>query len=199
MLGIHGSRNSHGNRSVQCWHRTHRAGRLPCTIKVNTTDSSSQFLALLAFQEQRRDGFTASLISWLSGNFALVLLVLVMDRAESVVRVHLLMLSLRLLSSGIPNLLFGFRQRFPAVPYSQRQDGFVCRQKMALRTDDFGQRAVIGLDRSGNVLLADKVGAEEHEGIRRAGDVSLRTTLARWGTATRCTRREQFCGREKGV
>lgn len=45
-------------------------------------------------------------------------------------------------------------------------------------TDDLAQRNVACLDRSGDVLLAHKVGAEEHERVRRAGDMAFRAALA---------------------
>ena len=42
---------------------------------------------------------------------------------------------------------------------------------------------MVGLDGTEDVLLPNKVRAEEHEGVRRAGNVAERPALARWGTS----------------
>lgn len=64
-------------------------------------------------------------------------------------------------------------------------------------TDDLAQAAVIGLDAAWDVLLPHKVGAEEHERVRRAGDVALAASLARRDASPRRRRRGCGAGREQ--
>ena len=56
---------------------------------------------------------------------------------------------------------------------------------------------MVRLDRTRHMLLPDEIGTEEHEGIRRAGDVPKRPALARGSTPLGGRVRWLFGRREK--
>lgn len=118
-------------------------------VFVELADSSSELVALHSVKEELSNLFAAAFIfSCGCGLFFFLFLILVVDWAETVLRIPRLVFSFGVFSLDLPYTLLLERKRSPAI------------------ADDLGERTVISFDGPWNVLLTDKVRTEQHKRVR---------------------------------
>jgi hypothetical protein len=92
-----------GRRAIRCY-----------PIKI--ADSCSELVSLLPFQEQLRDGFASAFVFGSDNSLILLLvLILVVDRAETVLGVACFVVGFCVLRLDFPYTLLLQGERFPAV------------------------------------------------------------------------------------
>jgi hypothetical protein len=129
-----------------------------------------------------------------------LLLLLVVHRPEAIFWVTGLVLCLGVFGLDFPYALFFEGKSAPAVAYLGKEgvdEKEKKRRSGETRTDDFGEGAVVGLDGARDVLLTDKVGAEEHERVGWTRYVAQGTTFTGWNAAPRWERRREVGRGEK--
>ena len=147
---------------------------------IKTLDSSRELFALHSFEEKLGNVFTAFLIFCRNEGLGLFFLVLIVHGAETIVRIHMLVLGLGVFSLNLPDTLLLKRQSAPAVTYrKERGDQGWLEQirrivdMLGNLTYDFRKRTMVGFDRSRNVLLTDKIRTEKHERIGGTRNITL--------------------------
>lgn len=131
---------------------------------VEVLDGVFEFVPLLAVAQQFHYLLATFDVLWFRLSYsALLLLSLVSDRAECILRPFALVFLLRLLSLEVPG---------PAL---------VVRKVLPGHTNDLGERAMVRLDLGGDVLTFDKRRTEEDERVGRARDIARAFPTPRLG------------------
>lgn len=128
---------------------------------VEVVDGGGEFITFLTFEKELSDPFASAFVLDRRGGFFLLLvLVLVVDGTEAIVWVANFVLCFCELGFDFPHMLLFEWKCLPTV------------------ADYFREGAMVSLDRARDVLLADEIGAEEHESIWRTRDVAQRRTFS---------------------
>jgi hypothetical protein len=88
---------------------------------VKAPDSGGELVAFFAFEEQLGDFFASPLIAGRSYRLFFLFLVLIMNGAEAILGIDLLVLCFRVFGFDLPNTLLLQRKRSPAVTCSRRR------------------------------------------------------------------------------
>jgi hypothetical protein len=83
---------------------------------VKAPDGGCKLVAFLALEKQLRDLLASALVVGCGRRFLFLFLVLIVNGAEAIFRVNLLMLRLCVLGFYLPNAFLLQRKRSPAVP-----------------------------------------------------------------------------------
>ena len=147
-----GGRSAVGTLSDGCLEAGDELGNMRL---VEVLDGVSEFVPFLAVAQQFYYLLTTfDVLRFRLSYPAFLLLSLVSDRAERILRPFALVFLLRLLGLEVPG---------PAL---------VVRKVLPGHTDDLGERAMVRLDLGGDVLTFDKRRTEEDERVGRARDIA---------------------------
>lgn len=168
MLGVGHRRRGRASIVARSDRRLEAGDDLGYVVAVELLDGGVEVVALLALDEQLGYllaaleilGLDLSHLSFLGRTLALGV-----ERTEGVLGELAPVLLERGLGLVVPDLALVVGEVLPG------------------EADDLGQGAVVGLDGGGDVLGFDEGGAEEDEGVRRAGDVVLGLLLGVCGAA----------------